>query len=96
MTVSPDSTAGTNYGLGWHTVCCSSCIMVYQKGYWWAGHWKASHPREENYRSLSWSPGVDLWVVLLLAGVMRRMVSQVQLKEYIESSKKKKKKKSRE
>ena len=62
------------------------------KGYWWAGHWKASHPREENYRSLSWSPGVDLWV-LLLAGVMRRMVSQVQLKEYIESSHKKKKKK---
>lgn len=60
--------------------------MVHQKGYWWAGHWwaghwKASHPREENYRSLSWSPGVDLWVVLLLAGVMRRMVSQVQLKK---------------
>ena len=55
--VTPDSTAGTSHGLGWHIVCCISCIMEYQKGHWWArhqwaGHQWAGHPREESYQSV--------------------------------------------
>ena len=50
--VNPDSTAGTSHGLGWHIVCCISCIMEYQKGHWWARHQWVGHPREESYQSV--------------------------------------------
>ena len=51
--VTPDSTAGTSCGLGWHIVCYISCIMECQKGHWWVGHQWVGHSREESYQSVS-------------------------------------------